>query len=94
MFHAFAFAFAFAFVFVFVFAVAVASAFVVVVASVQVVIPKRSEGSASNAFSGFDFVSVFVVIPTEARRFCVPTRDLSSISAPAAQPQRRRRGIG
>jgi hypothetical protein len=80
MFHAFVF------VFVFVFAVAVASAFVVVVASVQLVIPKRSEGSASNAFSGFDFVSVFVVIPTEARRFCVPTRDLSSISAPPPSP--------
>jgi hypothetical protein len=42
--------------------------------SVYVVIPKRSEGSASNAFSGFAFVSVHAVIPlaltkegTEAR---------------------------
>ena len=52
-----------AFVFVFVFAVAVAFAFVVVVASVQVVIPKRSEGSASNAFNGFAFAWVHVVIP-------------------------------
>jgi len=30
--------------------------------------------------------SVQVVIPTEARRFCVPTRDLSSILPPPPSP--------